>query len=161
MTLREVEREVREGECQICGRPILCTTGVIAHHGYTRPWEGFQTSSCPGARELPYAESCDFLRSYIPTLAGAAAVAKAAAARFLENPPETITVSRKSSFTGKTEATTYERPKGFKVTDYSSIPRTYANAYANRLGNMQQEAKGLAQYVEFLRARLAAWTPKK
>lgn len=40
--------------CQICGRPILAEVGVIAHHGYERPGMGWQTASCPGARELPF-----------------------------------------------------------------------------------------------------------
>ena len=40
--------------CQVCGRPIFAETGVIAHHGYTRPYWGGQTASCPGARCLPF-----------------------------------------------------------------------------------------------------------
>ena len=40
--------------CQICDRAIKANTGVIAHHGYQRPGEGWQTASCPGARALPY-----------------------------------------------------------------------------------------------------------
>lgn len=45
--------------CQICGRAIQANTGIIAHHGYQRPYDGFQTSSCEGARFLPYEESRD------------------------------------------------------------------------------------------------------
>jgi len=40
--------------CQICGRAIKSTSGLIAHHGYQRPESGWQTSSCEGARHLPY-----------------------------------------------------------------------------------------------------------
>ena len=48
--------------CQICGRAILAKTGLIAHHGYQRPdGRGYQTASCPGARELPYEVSRDFI----------------------------------------------------------------------------------------------------
>ena len=49
--------------CQICGRPIRAKTGVIAHHGYTRPQygSGWQTASCYGARALPYEVSTDRL----------------------------------------------------------------------------------------------------
>lgn len=39
--------------CQICGRKILAKNGKIAHHGYRRPGEGWQTASCEGARHLP------------------------------------------------------------------------------------------------------------
>lgn len=40
--------------CQCCNRKILANTGVIAHHGYERPGHGWQTSSCMGARHLPF-----------------------------------------------------------------------------------------------------------
>jgi hypothetical protein len=45
--------------CQICGRPIKDKKGFIAHHGYKRPYGVGQTSSCLGARFLPYEESRD------------------------------------------------------------------------------------------------------
>lgn len=48
-------------ECQICGRAIGAKVGVIAHHGYTRPGEGWQTGSCPGVRFVPYSTSRDRL----------------------------------------------------------------------------------------------------
>lgn len=46
-----------EGErmhCQCCGRAILAKLGTIAHHGYERPGHGWQTSSCMGAKRLPF-----------------------------------------------------------------------------------------------------------
>lgn len=54
--------------CQICGRPIQSNTGLIAHHGYTRPGEGWQTSSCRGARHLPFEVSRDELVKHIASL---------------------------------------------------------------------------------------------
>ena len=47
--------------CQICGREIKDSTGVIAHHGFQRPGDGWQTQSCIGARELPYEKSRDII----------------------------------------------------------------------------------------------------
>jgi hypothetical protein len=41
--------------CQCCGRAILAKLGTIAHHGYQRPDYGWQTASCMGAKELPFA----------------------------------------------------------------------------------------------------------
>ena len=40
--------------CQCCGRAILANLGTIAHHGYERPGHGWQTSSCMGAKRLPF-----------------------------------------------------------------------------------------------------------
>lgn len=63
------------GNCQICGRSIGIKAGVIAHHGYERPGHGWQTSSCFGARRLPYekdrgaiAEYIEILKSDVPRL---------------------------------------------------------------------------------------------
>lgn len=54
------ERQVKADDtnermhCQCCGRAILSKGGVIAHHGYERPGQGWQTRSCYGARHLPW-----------------------------------------------------------------------------------------------------------
>ena len=48
-------------ECQICGRQIKAKNGKIAHHGYQRPGWGYQTSSCAGARHVPYSKGHDAL----------------------------------------------------------------------------------------------------
>ena len=53
------------GTCQICSRPIGFKAGIIAHHGYRRPGEGWQTASCYGARHVPFEISRDRLGDYI------------------------------------------------------------------------------------------------
>jgi len=40
--------------CQCCGRAIHAAKGAIAHHGYTRPGDGWQTASCFGAKYAPW-----------------------------------------------------------------------------------------------------------
>lgn len=65
------ERQEKAMTCQCCGRDILAETGVIAHHGYERPGQGWQTASCPGARELPFEASRDALGEYIQNLKNA------------------------------------------------------------------------------------------
>lgn len=51
---RKVERLKALMTCQCCGRKHLANRGWIAHHGYTRPYIGWQTSSCIGAKHLPF-----------------------------------------------------------------------------------------------------------
>ncbi len=65
--IKREERAADAKTCQICGRPILAETGVIAHHGYQRPRHvpGLQTRSCYGARELPFEKSRDILGAYL------------------------------------------------------------------------------------------------
>lgn len=59
--------DAKRMHCQICGRAILAETGVIAHHGYERPGMGEQTSSCRGARELPYEADRAVILRLIPS----------------------------------------------------------------------------------------------
>ena len=55
-------------QCQICGREIKDKLGVIAHHGYTRPEQGWQTNSCMGARNLSYEKSRDVIPQAIKSV---------------------------------------------------------------------------------------------
>lgn len=54
--------------CQICGRACGTKAGVIAHHGYRRPGNGWQTASCFGARHRPYEIASDALPPYLESL---------------------------------------------------------------------------------------------
>jgi hypothetical protein len=58
--------------CQICARPILAKTGLIAHHGYERPsWNsGYQSPSCYGARKLPYEQDRTAIAEYVTRYTG-------------------------------------------------------------------------------------------
>jgi hypothetical protein len=57
-----------KGTCQICLRQIGIGTGRVAHHGYQRPHEGWQTASCFGARYRSLEVACDALRPAIEQL---------------------------------------------------------------------------------------------
>jgi hypothetical protein len=67
-TAAQIARDALAMTCQCCGRDIHAATGVIAHHGYERPGEGWQTASCMGARHLPFEASRDRLRDLIVSL---------------------------------------------------------------------------------------------
>lgn len=67
-TSAEIADEANRRTCQICARPIMAKAGRIAHHGYSRPFEGFQTSSCEGALHLPFEVSADVLRSHVAAI---------------------------------------------------------------------------------------------
>ena len=59
---------MKKTTCQICGREIKSKSGVIAHHGYTRPEIGWQTDSCMGARQLSYEKSRDVIPKAIQSI---------------------------------------------------------------------------------------------
>lgn len=54
--------------CQICDRSIFAASGVIALHGYRRPWGGGQTASCAGALCAPFEVSRERLGRLIAEL---------------------------------------------------------------------------------------------
>jgi hypothetical protein len=145
--------------CQICGRAIMATTGVIAHHGYTRPnrGSGWQTASCMGARALPYEVSRDLIpvairqvESYRDRMIEAAGA--------LEAGPPTITTAPRRRFDGTTQKpVTYEKPADWTLDAYASMPHTYANVLATRLAGHRHEIRGAEMDITTLRARYDAW----
>src|SRR6266702_2018883 len=133
---------MEKATCQVCGREIKASTGLIAHHGYQRPYEGWQTSSCEGARDVSYEVYCARLQEVIEVMRNFITSQEEKLVVFLEIPPETITVSEKRSAWAREEETVYEKPENFNPDSYkSSRPRTYENAYADRRYRYYQTIK--------------------
>jgi len=146
--------------CQVCGRAIKAKSGIIAHHGYKRPYDGWQTASCPGARYAPYEVSCDRLREIVEEVRNFIASQEKALANFLATPPQTITVLEHRSAWGDGEKVTYEKPEPFKQESYRrSIPRTYENAYSNRKYNYEQTIRAAKTDLSIMERRLNEWKP--
>lgn len=59
---------MKKTTCQICEKEVKSKFGVIAHHGYQRPEQGWQTNSCMGARQLPYEKSRDIIPEAIKSI---------------------------------------------------------------------------------------------
>ncbi|UTC29689.1 hypothetical protein BAJUN_00590 [Bajunvirus bajun] len=73
-TKTSIERDERDAKamtCQCCARKILAETGQIAHHGYERPGDGYQTASCPGALHLPFEVERGALELHIRSVSNA------------------------------------------------------------------------------------------
>jgi len=64
----KIKKIVEKNTCQICEREIKAKKGIIAHHGYTRPEQGWQTNSCMGARHLSYEKSRDIIPKAIQSV---------------------------------------------------------------------------------------------
>lgn len=143
--------------CQICGRGILANTGVIAHHGYQRPGDGYQTKSCMGARYLPYEVSCDRIQYAIEAITNYKNDEQKALDGWLASPPQTIIDYDKNYYTGKTTELKYEKPADFVYGGYASIPRTYANEYSRRVYAFQRTIKACGEQIAYLTDRLQKW----
>jgi hypothetical protein len=146
--------------CQVCGRQIKAKTGLIAHHGYKRPYEGWQTASCEGARYVPYEVSCERLIEVTTWVEKFIQDQELFLADLLTTPPQTITVFEKWGSYGKGEEVTYERPSDFKQDGYQyCIPRTYDSAYGNRKFSLQTNIKAAKADFSIMQRRIQEWKP--
>lgn len=150
--------------CQICGRAIRANTGIIAHHGYKRPGQGWQTSSCPGAKKLPYEVSRAQIPPTIEAIERYKAGAEAALKGLLASPPETLTFQRRDAW-GKPlgEPRVYKRPEGFdplkKVGSYSAW--SYESVFYPEVSTKQRQITAATHDIESLHKRYDAWVEHK
>lgn len=149
-----------ENHCQICEREIKAKTGVIAHHGYTRPdrGSGWQTASCWGARHLPYEKSCDQIQPCIDHINQYIANQKEMLKELRENPPAKIGESYISMMR---ERKYYDRPEGFDAKanekDTEQRYQSYEYEHKSLIKGHQYQIKTSQKDVERLTKRLADW----
>lgn len=154
--------------CQICARDIKANTGLIAHHGYQRPqYQGWQTASCDGAKQLPYEVSRDFIPVVIGRYKLHAINQENIADEMLRTPASTLTRFNMSGFTGKQTSTTeFEKPADFDP--YATVNNgarhysysTYENEFAKRYEAHRSNVKEIEASIAFLSDRYNKWEAK-
>lgn len=146
--------------CQICARDIKANTGIIAHHGYQRPqYQGWQTASCDGARQLPYEVSRDFIPVVIERYKVHAANQEAMADEMLRTPPATITKYAMNSYQ---EDQTFSKPDDFDAYEVVNADRftgssSYQNEYIRKYRAHRSNVKEINAAIEFLTDRYNKW----
>lgn len=149
--------------CQICARAIKANTGVIAHHGYQRPGNGWQTSSCYGAKYAPYEESRDAIPVCIENYKASSEQQANYAADLMANPPAQITQYARSSY--DTDQT-FDRPADFDATGTmdGSIYVKYDDGYSRNFRRMVKDAQRnvveINAAIKALSERYDAWEAK-
>lgn len=133
--------------CQICERPIKANTGLIAHHGYQRPGDGWQTASCPGARRLPYERSADAIPPYVECLRAVDA-ARAAEVERLAAPDAT--------FQMRARRASAQKGRTVMVEMTPAVP-LYAVRKAERVRALEGERRQLAAEIGRLERRHREW----
>lgn len=146
--------------CQICARAIKANTGIIAHHGYQRPqYQGWQTASCDGARQLPYEVSRDYIPVVIDRYKMAATNQEALADEMLRTPPATITkVSMYSN-----DSQEFEKPADFdayETVNAGSHRPGYASEFSRKYRAHRSNVKEINAAIEFLQQRYESWRAK-
>lgn len=144
--------------CQICGRPIKASKGLIAHHGYKRPGCGWQTASCAGARYLPYEVGRDRIPEVIKGIQQWAQDTQATLAAFLKTPPPELIYIRKSGWSQK--EIILQKPADFQFDTCRSFGfLDYATIYRQRVREMEQGIQFAEQDILRLQKRYDNWSP--
>ncbi len=146
--------------CQICGRPTKAKNGLIAHHGYKRPGDGWQTASCMGARFLPYEVSCDRLPPAIESIKRYIETTEAKLNDFINNPPKVLTIQIGGYYNKTTKEVSL--PPTF---DPRNPPccvglYSYEGEFSNIRRKYQQNIKFSKTDLQYMEKRLADWVRK-
>ncbi len=154
--------------CQICARNIKANTGLIAHHGYQRPqYQGWQTASCDGARQLPYEVSRDYIPVVIERYKMHAKNQEDMADNMLRTPTDTLTRVNFSGFTGKqTSSEDFTKPEGFDP--YATVNQparsfpysSYENEFVKQYEAHRKNVKEIEAAIVFLQDRYDKWEAK-
>lgn len=141
--------------CQICAREIKLVNGLIAHHGFRRPGDGWQTASCWGARFKPYEESCNRIPDVISMLEQEVNANEKAIQELKASPPETLI--QISVFNRRSKV--LERPSTFDPTTepVSFKADSYELCFWTRIRNNTNYIRFANLEIQRLRVRLTAW----
>lgn len=148
--------------CQICARPIKANKGYIAHHGYRRPGGGWQTSSCRGAKHLPYEQSCDLIPVVIKEIEAWIANAREALAKHVAEPPATMFwVKRRDAWDKRGTLVEVAKPADFDPSNQHDYELYKHNSYRYLWdASKHHQERGIRESevtIEDLRERLARW----
>ena len=146
--------------CQICARSIKAKSGLIAHHGYQRPWgEGFQTDSCFGSRALPYEKSRDRIPSHRDTIK-AWADGRAKFAKILRAEPPANMSYYPTHGHKRFERVDVPKPDVFNVDQTMAMGHpfnSYPNLFKSSIATAELEAEQGRAEVRRLQKRYDAW----
>jgi len=154
--------------CQICGRLIFANSGKIAHHGYERPGNGWQTASCEGARELPFEVSRDALGQHNEGIARKLSGTRTRLASIEAEEVELrLDYMQYDEFVGRRIAKTVF---GFTRANFEELKRANPLAFRSRLawdfdqlkslnaGEQESEIRFLERYLLDNQIRFNGWT---
>ena len=129
--------------CACCFRAIaVMPDGNMAHHGYQRPGDGFQTASCPGIRFRPLEVSNEGLR-YIIT------VCEDQLSRAITALGESSTIT----------TLTIPGRRGQPLKKITNQDAGWANTLLSYKFGLESEISNTEAALGSLRQRLAAWKP--
>lgn len=134
--------------CGCCFREIAVVGGVptgrMAHHGYERPGDGFQTASCPGTMFMPLETTDDGPRH----MAGAMRRLLAATEAALERAPALTSLM----------ISVYERGQRVRK-EITPEMKDWRRAYDAHVGRLRGEIVGISASIVHFDKVVAEWKP--
>ncbi len=129
--------------CPVCFRPIAVQGVTMAHHGYQRPGQGWQTASCPGIRFKPLEVSSEGLQWLVETMK-ARLVGLRHAMDNQATHPEYLMAKRTHS--GPLEKISRDDP-------------LWPRAFSRHIAEVESDAHQLTHALPGLEKKLADWAP--
>lgn len=135
--------------CGCCFREIAVVggapTGLMAHHGYERPGEGFQTASCPGIKFMPLQTTDDGPRYMAGAMRRALVATEAALTRAPSLQTLSITVLEKGQRVRK---------------DITPETREWKRAMDAHVTRLRGELAGIRASIAHFDKVVAEWRPE-
>lgn len=132
--------------CPCCFRPIAVVREKMAHHGYTRPGQGWQTASCPGVRFKPLEVSSEGLEWLITTLRDRLKMVQES---YRHRDKRDSLFVRKAGTGRKIEFETITRESP-----------SWARHFEALVAELKAEIRSLKGQLPMLERKLAAWKPE-
>ena len=139
------------GNCQICEADQKVRNGLMVHHGYERPGDGYIVGDCYGVYKAPYEVSCEDIKAWKLELAGMLEGAKVYLARLQNNE---VTTFHEEEYTNG-----YGKPK-VRVTYKVETTEKYkwAELLRSRVWGAESKVRSLETLVARCEKRIAEWT---
>ena len=129
--------------CACCFRPIAVQSGTMAHHGYERPGDGWQTASCAGIRFKPLEVSSEGLEWLISTLQSNLDVLK----ETYQHRDDKTSLIKLDRRTKQMVEITRDQPQ-------------WKREFEHYVGTLRYKIDGLEQKLPELEKRLQEWKPE-
>lgn len=153
-------KATNSGTCQVCGRIQKLPKGVLAKHGFERPWGSRETEGCTGTAELPLELSCELTKEAVKShedliAARTEDLQKATAGTLTEVPAWIREYKGKTRFVVITPTNFMD--KGVREAFHAYTWAGVLEKYKNRL---EWDIEAIERDLHLLQERVRTWTLK-
>ncbi len=143
------------GNCQLCEADQKVNHGLMVHHGYRRPGDGYIFGDCPGVHVAPYEVSCEAIKSWKVQMETQLGNQKVYLARLQNGEVQ-------SFIEGERTHVAAGRYEDKMVTyDHATTPKyKWESLLRSRIWNAERNVRATEATITRCAERIAAWTAK-